>query len=45
MKASLGLNKAKVLEAKKMLIKINSQVMAGHVEKEYMAQEPELFKY
>ena len=35
----LGLNKEKVLGAKTLLAKIDSQVIAGHVEKEYMARE------
>jgi ribonuclease HI len=33
----LGLNKAKALGARTLLIKIDSQVVAGQVEKEYMA--------
>ena len=41
----LGLNKAKALGAKIVLAKIDSQVMAGYVEKEYVAREPELVKY
>jgi ribonuclease HI len=41
----LGLNKAKALGAKTMLAKIDSEVMAGQVEKEYVAREPELVKY
>ena len=41
----LGLNKAKALGAKTMLAKTDSQVMAGQVEKEYVAREPELAKY
>ena len=41
----LGLNKAKALGAKTLLAKIDSQVIAGQVEKEYMAQELELVKY
>ena len=41
----LGLNKAKALGAKTVLAKINSQVMAGQVEKEYVTREPELAKY
>ena len=41
----LGLNKAKALGAKTLLAKIDSQVLAGQVEKEYMAREPELAKY
>jgi ribonuclease HI len=41
----LGLNKAKALGAKKLLIKMDSQVVAGQVEKEYTAREQELVKY
>ena len=41
----LGLNKAKALGAKTLLAKIDSQVIAGQVENEYMAREPELVKY
>ena len=33
----LGLNKAKALRAKTLLAKIDSQVIAGQVEKEYLA--------
>jgi ribonuclease HI len=33
----LGLNKAKALGAKTLLIKTDSQVMVGQVKKEYMA--------
>jgi ribonuclease HI len=41
----LGLNKAKALGAKTLLIKIDSQIVAGQVKKEYMARGPELVKY
>jgi len=41
----LGLNKAKALRAKTLLAKTDSQVIAGQVEKEYIAWEPELIKY
>jgi ribonuclease HI len=41
----LGLNKAKSLGAKTILAKTDSQIMAGQVEKEYSAREPELVKY
>ena len=41
----LGLNKAKALGAKTILVKIDSQVVAGQVKKEYVAREPELVKY
>jgi len=40
-----GLSKAKALGARTLLAKIDSQVIAGQVEKEYMAWEPELAKY
>jgi ribonuclease HI len=41
----LGLNKAKALGAKIVLAKIDSQVVVGQVEKEYVTREPELAKY
>jgi ribonuclease HI len=41
----LGLNKPKALGAKNLIIKIDSQIVAGQVEKEYTAREPELSKY
>jgi ribonuclease HI len=41
----LGLNKAKALGAKTVLAKTDSQVIAGQVEKEYVARELELAKY
>jgi len=41
----LGLNKAKALGAKTVLAKIDSQVVAGQVEKEYVAKESEMAKY
>jgi len=41
----LGLNKAKASGAKTLLIKIESQVVAGQVEKEYLAHNPELARY
>lgn len=41
----LGLNKAKALGAKMLLVKTDSQIVAGQVEKEYTAREPELIKY
>jgi len=41
----LGLNKVKALGARTLLAKTDSQVVAGQVEKEYMAREPELAKY
>ena len=41
----LGLNKARALGARTLLVKTDSQVIAGQVEKEYMARELELVKY
>jgi len=41
----VGLNKAKALGAKTMSAKIDSQVIAGKVKKEYVAREPELARY
>lgn len=41
----LRLNKAKVHGAKVVLAKTDSQVVAGQVEKEYTAREPELLRY
>ena len=41
----MGLNKAKALDAKTILAKIDSQVVARQVEKEYIVREPELVKY
>ena len=41
----MGLNKAKALSAKTVLAKIDSQVIVGQVEKEYVIKEPELAKY
>ena len=41
----LGLNKAKGLGARTLHAKIDSQVVAGQVKKEYTAREPKLVKY
>ena len=41
----MGLNKAKALRAKRVLAKIDSQVVVGQVKEEYMAREPGLVKY
>ena len=41
----LGLNKAKALGARMLHAKIDSQVVAGQVEKEYTARELKLVKY
>jgi ribonuclease HI len=39
------LNRAKALGARTLLINIDSQVVVGQLEKEYMARELELVKY
>ena len=41
----LALSKAKALGAKTLIVKTDSQVITGQVEKEYTAREPELIKY
>jgi ribonuclease HI len=41
----LSLNKAKALGVKTVLAKIDSQVMAGQVEKKHVTREPKLAKY
>ena len=41
----LGLNKAKAVGAKWILTKTDYQIVAGQVEKQYIAKEPELVKY
>lgn len=41
----LGLNKAKAMGIQKLLVKTDSMIVAGQVEKEYRAREPELTKY
>ena len=41
----LALSKAKALGAKTLIVKKDSQVITGQVEKEYTAREPELIKY
>ena len=41
----LGLNKAKALGAKTVQAKTDPQIMAGQVEKEYVAREIQLVKY
>jgi ribonuclease HI len=41
----LGLRKAKVMGIQRLVIKIDSQIVAGHVEKDYKARDPELVRY
>lgn len=41
----LGLNKAKASGAETLLIKMDSRVIAGQVEEEYLAHNQELAKY
>jgi ribonuclease HI len=41
----LGLRKAKVMGIQRLVIKTDSQIVAGHVEKDYKARDPELVRY
>jgi ribonuclease HI len=41
----LGLRKARAMGIKKLVIKTDSQVVAGHIEKNYKARDKELAKY
>ena len=41
----LRLRKARAMGIQRLIIKIDSQVVAGHIEKGYKAREPELAKY
>lgn len=41
----LGLRKLRALGVRRCIIKSESQVVVGHVEKEFIAKEPELVKY
>ena len=41
----LGLRKARAMGIQSLIIKIDSQVVAGHIEKDYKARDPELAKY
>jgi ribonuclease HI len=41
----LGLRKAKVMGIQRLVIKTYSQIVAGHVEKDYKARDPELARY
>ena len=41
----LGLRKLRAPGARRCIIKSDSQVVVGHVEKEFTAKEPELIKY
>jgi ribonuclease HI/probable phosphoglycerate mutase len=41
----LGLHKAKAMGIQRLVIKIDSQIVAGHIEKDYKARDPELAKY
>jgi len=40
----LGLQKARAMEIQRLINKTDSQVMAGHIEKDYKARDPELAK-
>lgn len=41
----LGLRKLRALGVRRCIVKTNSQVIVGHVEKDFTAKEPELAKY
>jgi ribonuclease HI len=41
----LGLRKARAMGIQRLIIKIDSQVVAGHIEKDYKARDQELAKY
>jgi ribonuclease HI len=41
----LELRKAKAMGIQRLVIKIDSQIIAGHIEKDYNARDPELAKY
>ena len=41
----LGLRKARAMGIQRLIIKIDSQVVAGHIEKDYKARDLELVKY
>jgi ribonuclease HI len=41
----LGLRKVKAIGIQRLVIKTDSQIVAGHIEKDYKARDPELAKY
>jgi ribonuclease HI len=41
----LGLRKAKAMGIQRLIIKIDSQIVAGHIKKDYKARDPELARY
>jgi hypothetical protein len=41
----LGLRKAKSMGIQRLVIKTDSQIVAGHIEKDYKVRDPELAKY
>jgi ribonuclease HI len=41
----LGLRNAKAMGIQRLVIKIDSQIVAGHIEKHYKARDPELARY
>ena len=41
----LGLRKARAMGTQRLIIKIDSQVVARHIEKDCKARDPELAKY
>jgi ribonuclease HI len=41
----LGLRKAKAIGIQRLVIKTDSQIVAGHIGKDYKARDPELARY
>jgi ribonuclease HI len=41
----LGLRKAKAMRIQRLVIKTDLQIVAGHIEKDYKARDPELARY
>jgi ribonuclease HI len=41
----LGLRKPRTMGIQRLIIKIDSQVLAGHIEKDYKIRDPKLAKY
>jgi ribonuclease HI len=41
----LGLRKAKAMGIQRLVIKTDSQIVAGHIRKDYKARDPELARY
>jgi ribonuclease HI len=41
----LGIRKARTMEIQRLVIKTDSQIVAGHIKKDYKARDPELARY